>query len=224
MKKAVKLIKMKYNQLKKINNKDIKNLNVKQFIIKYFGKKFFNAYDKIAEYKDYHFSDIEYYIKYYDIVDHIPDPYKLLSISWTELIYKLEKTLNKNKIKTNFKVNKINYVQNNKGNYYIINNKYKTKNIISALTLNPLYNILTKSKMNKIKYTDFLGTIPFARIYTYHKNGHNLDEILQRYNIVDNKLEKIIIMSDKILMISYSDNKMLNIFINYTKKIMIKMH
>ena len=140
MKKAVKLIKIKYNILKKQNHKDIKYLTVKQFIQKYFGKRFFIEYDKIAEYKDYHDSDLEYYIKYYDIKDHIPTPYKLLSVSWTEVITKLKNKLkknkNKNNIKLNFEVNDIKYINNIDEPYYIINNKYKTKHIISALTLN----------------------------------------------------------------------------------------
>jgi protoporphyrinogen oxidase len=210
MKKAVNLIITKYNLLKKINHKDIKYLTVKQFIIKYFGKKFFKEYDKIAEYKDYHNSDLEYYIKYYDIKDHIPSPYKLLSISWTDVITKLKNKLNKNKIKLNFEVNDIKYINNINNineSYYIVNNKYKTKNIICALTLQPLQKILSKTNFIKINYNKFIGTIPFLRIYTYHKNGHNMNEFIERYNIVDNELEKIIIMNKNVLMFSYSDNK-----------------
>ena len=45
------------------------------------------------------------------------------------------------------------------------------------------------------------------RIYTYHNNGHNLNKFIEKYNIVDNELEKIIIMNENILMFSYSDNK-----------------
>ena len=210
MKKAVKLIITKYNLLKKINHKDIKYLTVKQFIIKYFGKKFFVEYDKIAEYKDYHDSDLEYYIKYYDIKDHIPSPYKLVSISWTDLIKKLKKKLNKNKnkIKLNFEVTDIKYFSLQSESYYLINNKYKTKNIISALTLHPLQNIINNTNFSlKIDYNKFIGTVPFMRIYTYHKDGHNLNQFIERYNIVDNELEKIIVMDEKVLMFSYSDNK-----------------
>lgn len=207
MKKAVNMIKTKYKLLKYNNNDDIYKLNVKQFIIKYFRKKFFIEYDKIAEYKDYHNSDLEYYIKYYDIKDHIPTPYKLVSINWTELIKKLKNKLNKNKIKLNFEVTDIKYFSLQNESYYLINNKYKTKNIISALTLHPLQNIINKTNFIKIDYNKYLGTVPFMRVYTYHKDGHNLDKVLQRYNIVDNELEKIIIMDEKVLMFSYSDNK-----------------
>lgn len=204
MKKNIKKIKKKYNFLKKQSNKDIKYLSVKKFMIKYFGKNFFTEYDKIAEYKDYHESDLEYYIKYYPITDHIPSPYKLLSINWTELIIKLEKIIKrKNKIKLNYEVKKISYDSDKK--LYIIDNKYYCKNIIFTLTLDKLQKIINKNKIVDIDYTKYVGTVPFLRIYTYHKNGHKLD--IDRYNITDNKLEKIIVMSDKILMISYCDNK-----------------
>ena len=72
--------------------------------------------------------------------------------------------------------------------------------------------------MTDINYKNFIGTIPFSRIYTYHKNNHDLDKVLERYNIIDNKLEKIIIMSDKILMISYSDNNNAKYFYKLYKK------
>lgn len=203
MKKNIKKIKHKYKILKKQNNKDIKYLSVKNFIIKYFGKKFFTEYDKIAEYKDYHNSDLEYYIKYYPITDHIPSPYKLLSISWTDLINKLTKNIKeKNKIKLNTEVKKINYDYNKK--IYIINNKYYCRNIIFATTINTLNKILKNNNILNVDYTKYIGSVPFLRIYTYHKNGHNLK--IERYNITDNELEKIIVMSDKILMISYCDN------------------
>jgi len=203
MKKNIKNIKNKYNILKKQNNKDIKYLSVKKFLIKYFGKDFFEEYDKIAEYKDYHNSDLEYYIRYYPITDHIPSPYKLLSISWSELINKLIKIIKqKNKIKINTEVKKIVYDSDKK--FYIINNKYYCKNIIFATTVNTLNKILENNNILDIDYTKYIGSVPFLRIFTYHKNGHNLK--IDRYNITDNRLEKIIVMSDKVLMISYCDN------------------
>ena len=206
MKENIKKIIDKYKLLKIQNNKDITYLTVKKFIIKYFGKTFFNEYNKIAEYKDYLNSDLEYYINYYPISDHIPSPYKLLNINWTELIEKLTKIIkykNKNKIKTNYMFKKIIYDPIK--NLYIIDNKYITKNIIFAVTINSLQNIINNNKLNiNINYNKFIGSIPFLRIYTYHKDGHKLN--IDRYNIVDNPLEKIIVIDEKILMISYSDN------------------
>jgi hypothetical protein len=203
---AIKKIKQKYKELKQKNNQDIKILSVKKFIIKYFGKIFFKLYDKLAEYKDYHNFDLEYFIKYYKIQDQSPTPYKLIYLSWTELIDKLKKTIIKhNKIKLNYEVKNIKYINNNIESYYIIDNKYKTKNIITALTLRTLDKIIKNSELQIDSYNKYLGYIPFIRIYTYHKDGHNLN--IERYNIVDNILSKIIKIDDNILMLSYSDNK-----------------
>ena len=204
MDEAIKKIIKKYKQIKKEKNNDIYKLDVEHFIKKYFSNNFFNEYNKIAEYKDYLKSDLTYYIKYYPINDHNPTPYKLISLQWTDLIYNLYKYIQQNNghIKLNTIVNNIIYDKNNK--YFIINNKYTTKNIIFAITLNSLNNIIRQTKLLNINYNKFIGTIPFLRIYTYHKNKHNIN--IDRYSIVDNKLEKIIIINDKILMISYSDN------------------
>jgi hypothetical protein len=218
MEDAIDKIIKKYNLLKKQNNKDIYYLNVEQFIKKYFGNNFFREYNKIAEYKDYLKSDITYYIKHYPITDHDPSKYKLVSLKWSDLINKLENTIKKNNqhIKINFEVDKIKKIDNDEFNYYIINNKYKTKNIIFAITINNLQKIINQTKIININYNKYIGSIKFLRIYTYHKLGHNLD--IPRYNIVDNEIEKIIVMSDKILMISYSDNTNAEYWLQLYKK------
>jgi hypothetical protein len=208
--KAINQIIKKYKELKDKNSDDIKYLTVKQFIIKYFGKTFFNKYDRIAEYNDYHNFDITYFIKYYKIKDQTNTPYTLFYLRWTDLINKL-KELNP-RIKTNYEVKNIKYIiSEGTASYYLINNKYKTKNIITAVTVNTLDKILQKTNLQiplnlQIPiYKNYIGTIPFMRIYTYHKDGHKLN--INHYTIVDNILEKIILIDDNILMISYNDNK-----------------
>jgi protoporphyrinogen oxidase len=201
--KAIKQIIKKYKELKSKNNNDIKYLTIKQFIIKYFGKKFFKEYDKLTEYNDYHNFDITYFIKYYKIQDQTNTPYNLFYLSWTELINKLKK-LNP-RIKTNFEVKSIKYITSEQNSYYLINNKIKTKNIITALTVNTLDKIIQNSNIKIPLYKNYIGTIPFMRIYTYHKDGHKLN--INHYTILDNILEKLIFIDDKILMISYNDDK-----------------
>ena len=200
MKQMIMLIKKKY---KSLSFDEIKYLSSKEFIIKYFGKDFFNTYSTYTEYTDFFDSSIESYIKYYPIDDHIPSPYTILFIDWMLLIKKLIIYIKKyNQIKKNYEVKSI--VFNKDTNTYLIDNKYETKNIIFAVTINSLSKLIKNNKLLKINYNEYIGYIPFVRIYTYHKNGHNLN--IDRYNILDSKLQKIIIISDKILMISYSDN------------------
>ena len=45
-----------------------------------------------------------------------------------------------------------------------------------ATTLKPLDKIL--SNVIDFNYKDYIGTVPFVRIYTYHKNGYELPFIL----------------------------------------------
>lgn len=213
---AINLIITKYNQIKHTNPTDINKLTVKEFIEKYFGKDFFKSYAELAEYTDFFNSDINYYINYYPILDHKISKYNIVYVSWTELIDKLKRS-GSGKIKLNYEVLNIkkldsNDKYNNKVNY-LINNEFLTENIICTLTANPLKSIIQKNNLFDITPYKYIDSIEFVRIYTYHKNGHNLKKLktvdgipIDRYNIVRNHLQKIIIMSDKILMISYSDN------------------
>jgi hypothetical protein len=226
MNKSIDLITNKYLELKKSNNLDIKKLTVKEFIEKYFGKEFFNQYSLLAEYTDFFNSDLEYFIKYYPIADHKIEKYKILYISWTELIQKL-KINGVGKIKTNFEVKTINKINDD----FIINNKLKSKNVIFTVTINALNKILKKTNLIDYKLYSNIKSVPFIRIYTYHKHGHNLDKlntidnkIIDRYNLLSNHLQKIIIISENILMICYADNDNAKFWHKYldNKDILIK--
>lgn len=190
------------NKYKNVSEKEKINLSTKDFIEKYFGKEYFKIYSTYTEYTDFFDSSIESYVEYYDITDHIPSEYKLIFVDWNLLINKMIKLIKKNiLIKKNYEVRNVHF--NSEEDCYIINNQFKTKNVICACTIKSM-NIL-KHLPIKLNYNNYIGYIPFIRIYTYHKNGHKLN--IERYNILNSKLHKIIVMSDKVLMISYSDNK-----------------
>ena len=182
----------------------IKHMSVSEFIIKYLGQNFFNQYSKYIEYTDFFDSSIESYIKYYNINDHKQSDYVIIYVDWMLLINILIKHIKKyNQLKKNYEVTQIKF--NKETNTYIINNTYETKNIVFAATIKSLSNIIKKSSLPiNINYNDYIGYVPFIRIYTYHKNGHNINA--PRYNIVNNKLHKVLLLNDKILMVSYSDN------------------
>jgi protoporphyrinogen oxidase len=182
----------------------IKHMSVSEFIIKYLGQNFFNQYSKYIEYTDFFDSSIESYIKYYNINDHKQSDYVIIYVDWMLLINTLIKHIKKyNQLKKNYEVTQIKF--NKETDTYIINNTYETKNIVFATTIKSLSNIIKKSSLPiNINYNDYIGYVPFIRIYTYHKNGHNINA--PRYNIVNNKLHKVLLLNDKILMVSYSDN------------------
>jgi protoporphyrinogen oxidase len=204
---AIKLIKEKYYELDEIKSNDIHILTVQQFLIKYFGKTFSKNYIKYCGYNDFVNSDITYHIKYYPIEDHLLKKTKKLFFQWSDLINSLIGGL---KIKLNTNVTNIKCIDN-VFNIYTENMIYKSNKIIFAVTINPLCN-LTKNLNLNINYKKYIGTIKYLRIYTYHKNGHNFNKTNKRiggYNILvdNNPLQKVIIISDKILMSSYCDSK-----------------
>jgi hypothetical protein len=204
-------------EIKKVysDNKDkLNNLTMKNFLIKYFGTKFANNFIDNCVYHDYLDSSVEYFIKYYDINDMTHKQHTVSYIRWIDLINKLVLPNCKN----NYDVVKIKRIENN---LFSINDRYKTKKIIMATTLKPL-NLL--NKLIDFKYNDYIGTVPFVRIYTWHKNGYDKSKI-KGYNLVNNELQKILIINDKILMTAYSDDKDANYWksiANKDKKIQIK--
>ena len=198
MKKMVNDIIRKY---KTVSEKEKTTISAKDFIEKHFGKEYFKIYSTYTEYTDFFDSSIESYVEYYDITDHIPSEYKLIFVDWNLLIDKMYNSIRKfNMIKKNYEVKSIHFSSDE--DCYIINNQYKTKNVICTCTIKSM-KILNKLNL-KLNYEDYIGYVPFIRIYTYHKNGHNLN--IERYNILNSKLHKIVVLSDKVLMISYSDN------------------
>ena len=205
MRHMVHMIVNKYNIL---NKKNLKTMSAKDFIIKYLGEDFFHIYSKFAEYTDFFHESIGNYIKYYPIKDHIPtiSNKNIVKINWTKMVLRLYNIITahgkkKNKMIRNYTVKKI----IKKDNYYIIDNKYKTKKIIFAVTINALLKIATNNNIFKTTdYKKYIGSVPFIRIYTYHKNGHNLN--IDPYNIVDSRLHKIMNITNKILTIMEVDN------------------
>ena len=201
---AICQIKTKFEE----NKKSIKNNNytMKQFLIKYFGTNFTNNFILNCEYYDYLKSDVEYFIKYYDINDMSHEPYNVLIIKWLDLINKL---INKNCI-NNVEVLKVekNNIENNNNIFNIITktnnnyNNYQCKKVIFATSLKSLIKL--SKNITNINYKKYIGTVPFVRIYCYYKNGYTTN--LSHFTIVDNKLQKIIKINDNILMASYSDS------------------
>jgi hypothetical protein len=198
MNKAINNIIQKYKE----NKNNISNLNTIKFLQKYFDKLFIKQFIENCEYHDFLYSDISYFIKYYDIRDMTHDKRIMYGIVWKDLINKLLLN-NCSKNKNITKIEK--YNKNYK--VYCNNHHYITKKVILATTLYPTDKLL-KNIIN-FKYSDYLGSVPFTIIYTYHKDGYNNASTnnLSNYNLVPNELQKILKITNKILMISYSDDK-----------------
>jgi len=188
-------IKTAYNKHKNIIKN--KGYTMKQFLINYFGTTFTKKFILNCEYYDFINSDVEYFIKYYDIDDMGHEPYNLLVINWTDLTNKLLK----NNCYNNCDVLQVKK-ENNIFNVITKDNIYECKKIIFATSLKPLIKL--SKNILKIDYKKYIGSVPFVRIYCYYKNGYSSN--LSHFTIVENKLQKIIKMNDNVLMASYSDS------------------
>lgn len=194
MHKATKRIKKIY----KLNKKELNNITTEDFLKKYIDNDFAKQFIKNCLFRDFLKSDIHYFMNYYDFYDVAPYKHKSYYINWDELINKLVKPncfTNSNVIK----------IIKNDNIFQIITptNKYLTNKIILSLTLKPLDNLL--KNIIDFRYSDYIGTVPFIRIYTWHSKPYDRSKI-SNFNIVSNKLSKIIPITDNILMASYSEN------------------
>ena len=192
----------------KHKNVQYNHLTLKQFIKLYLTPFEYKNYLLNCEYCDYLNGDVDYYIKYYPIEDDKNGKYSAIFLSWNLLIKKLLQNSKRNQIKLNTTCKSIIKLDNNI--YKINTNKgiHYSHNVITCLTIDTFSSVT--SKLNIIDYSKYIGSVPFVRIYTYHKNGHNFNgDNVDHFNILanNNPLQKIIVMNDKILMASYSNSQ-----------------
>lgn len=200
--KFVQKIKDKIQEYKQ-KGKKYQHLTVLQFLKQNFTKDDVISYLEHCEYIDFINSDIDYYLNFYPIDDNTLGPYTVLYIDWMKLTRVMEERIRQNsgEIRLNCEVNKVDSSDEIK-KVYCCDNVFDGSNIIFATTLKPL------QKLINFPISDYIGTVPFVRIYTFHKNGHNFKgKNIKGYTILkDNYLQKVIIMNEKILMASYSDS------------------
>ena len=191
----------KITKMYKINKINTKKLNVMEFLLKYFGKEFTKDFIENCEYHDFLESDVYYFIKYYKLKDMIYKKDLIYGIKWSDLVNKLVG----NNCHNNSMVSKI--IKDDNIFEVIVGSmekSYLTKKIIMAVTLKPLDKLLRN--IIDFSYSSYVGSVPFIRIYTYHKKKYIMKENVGGFNIVDSVLYKVIPYNDNIIMTSYADN------------------
>ncbi len=201
----IKKIKTTIKQLKEANIA-YSHLTVKQFLKKYLTQSEFKSYTSHLQYAEYMDGDINYYVNndpMYD--DNVIGSYSVFYVDWDILLKKILENSKKSQFKLNCSCKKIKKQEK----YFIIEtdtDRYYTKKVICAVTIN-VFNQITKS-LSIPKYSNYIGSIPFSRIYTYHRKGHNfISKNTGSFNVMFNRLHKIILYGDKILMASYTNGK-----------------
>lgn len=135
------------------------------------------------------------------------------------IVNKILENINKENIKLNTIVSEI----NQKSDLYEIttnNEIFATKKIILATDIksNINFNLSNNIKSLLSHVYESIGYEPYIRIYSFHKNGHNLKNSCKTQGLIG----KTIIMDSKILMLCYneSDNAIeLNNLLNKLNKV-----
>jgi len=191
MGKAIRTVKKEY---KKMTKKDLLTLTSREILYKYFGTEFAEQFIRHSEFEDYLEGSFEYLMKYYPIGDLETGEYKMIPIDWTMMVERLSKP----NIRTEYLVTKI----EKKGKFFIINDEIETKEVIFAVTISTFDNIQTVGfKLPKL--SDYVGSVPFSRVYAYYKNGY---EMKDGYVLVNGVIDKIIKINKNVLMASYADS------------------
>ena len=180
---SINLIKEKYFEINQCLN-----MTVDEFLDHYFGLEFKNMYYKFSEFNDFKDQDINDYILRYKIEDNLRGEYECYSFSYSELA---------DKMKRNIIYEKIISIEKNNGQI-ILNKNYKTKNVINCMTISEANKLYNYSFLNEI------GSVPFCRIYTYHKEKLNIPNGII---ILDNECKKMIKMNDFLVMSVYCDSE-----------------
>ena len=204
------IIKKIKDTVKNLKSSNIKysHLTVKQFLKRYLTQKEFQSYTTHLQYAEYLDGDVDYYINndpMYD--DNVIGPYSVFYVNWDELIEKVLENSKESQIKLNCSCQTI----RKKENYFVIDTekkRYYAKKVICGVTIN-VFDRITKP-LRFVRYSKYVGSIPFSRIYSYHRKGHNfISKNTGSFNIMFNKnrLHKIITYNDKILMASYTNGE-----------------
>jgi hypothetical protein len=115
-----------------------------------------------------------------------------MNLDWSKVIEKLVNFIGKENIVLNTEVKSI----KEKNGSFLINSKYECDGVIIGVTINALRNLLSNKIYNQIESQEFIKV--FAK-------SKDLD--VDKYNVVDSELRKVIPIKDDVYKIAFSDNK-----------------
>ncbi len=199
----------------KKNIQEIKSLklNFDEFMLKYLDYTTYKTIKSNLLYIGYLNADVEYVLSD-EVIQQLlrVEVNKLQYIKpngYTALLEKLILEIPKSRIKLNTNVETILYndvtessdKNNLTPNYYVYcqdDQKYRVKKIVLATEKNPKI-IINIKEINDIY--NMIGSSKYVRVYGYWKSGHKLKNSIRTQNI----LGKVIKMSDKIMMVAYTE-------------------
>jgi hypothetical protein len=169
---------------------DRSKIKFKEFAKDVLGKDYDNFIDMMG-YTDFENADINDTLFNYGLVDNLPG-YEIANVDWSKVIEKLVSFIGKENIVLNTEVKSI----KEKNGSFLINSKYECDGVIIGVTINSLKNLLDNKIYNQIESQEFIKV--FAK-------SKDLD--VNKYNVVDSELRKVIPIKDDVYKIAFSDNK-----------------
>ena len=169
---------------------DRSKIKFKEFAKDVLGKDYDNFIDMMG-YTDFENADINDTLFNYGLVDNLPG-YEIANVDWSKVIEKLVSFIGKENIVLNTEVKSI----KEKNGSFLINSKYECDGVIIGVTINALRNLLSNKIYNQIESQEFIKV--FAK-------SKDLD--VDKYNVVDSELRKVIPIKDDVYKIAFSDNK-----------------
>ena len=169
---------------------DRSKIKFKEFAKDVLGKDYDNFIDMMG-YTDFENADINDTLFNYGLVDNLPG-YEIANVDWSKVIEKLVSFIGKENIVLNTEVKSI----KEKNGSFLINSKYECDGVIIGVTINALRNLLSNKIYNQIESQEFIKV--FAK-------SKDLD--VNKYNVVDSELRKVIPIKDDVYKIAFSDNK-----------------
>lgn len=181
--------------LKKLKSAE-KDFDRSKLTFEEFGRKVlkddFDEFVKVMGYTDYLKADYVDTLNNYGLEDNLPG-YQISECDWGKVVEKLVQKIGKSNIKLNYEVKSI----ISKDNKWIINSELEADNVILGIPIKPLRRLLKMDIYNQIESQNFLKV--FAKV-------DGLDDI-EKYNVVDSPLRKVIPIGKKVINIAFADNK-----------------
>ena len=168
----------------------IPDTTVDEFLHRHFSPDFVELYYLYADYTDFHEQDINTYIEFYPITDILRQSCTTYSPKWSDLIDALAPHVNH---LLNYRVTSVRRI----GDYFLINNEIMTKKVINCLTVGAC------QKLYDYDFLDVIASVPFCRIYTYHKDKIELPDSMI---LTTNPMKKLTSYKDNVLLCAYCDN------------------
>jgi len=169
---------------------DRSKIRFKEFAKDVLGKDYVNFINMMG-YTDFENADINDTLFNYGLVDNLPG-YEIANVDWSKVIDKLVSFIGPENIIFNTEVKSI----KEKNGSFLINSKYECDGVIIGVTINALRNLLSNKIYNQIESQNFIKV--FAK-------SKDLD--VDKYNVVDSELRKVIPIKDDVYKIAFSDNK-----------------